>query len=85
VVGVVEALEVECPFSEVDERGEALLTEEALVEGVIEVLDGSVSPRLARRHEPGSHALMETEADDEAEAFGGGEGATVVELMPMSA
>jgi hypothetical protein len=53
VVGVVELLEGERALLEVGGRVEALLPEEAFVEGVVEVLDGAVPPRLARRYEAG--------------------------------
>ena len=50
-MGIVEALERAGPLGEVREADEALLAEEALVEGVVEVLDRAVAPRLPGRDE----------------------------------
>lgn len=51
VVGVVEVFEAAHPPGEVRETGEALAAEEALVEGVIEVLDDPLAPGLAEGHD----------------------------------
>jgi hypothetical protein len=53
----------------VSERGETLLAEEALVEGVVEVLDRAVAPRLPGRHEARGHPLVEACPHDQPETL----------------
>ena len=72
VLGVVEALERASAVGELGAAAEALLAEEALVEGVVEVLDRAVAPRLARRHpeaapqrpQRADHAVVGAVVDD---------------------
>jgi hypothetical protein len=58
VLAVVEGLERAGADHELLAVGEALLAEEALVEGVVEALDRAVTPRLAGRDEHRGGALV---------------------------
>src|SRR5205807_5051838 len=64
VMGVAEALERAGAFGQVLDAGEPLLAEDALLEGVVEVLDGAVAPRLAGRDEHRGGVLPKAHAHD---------------------
>ncbi len=83
VLGVVEILEVGHPSGQGGDIGEALGAKEALVEGVVVVLDNSLAPWLGEGDEDRDHALDETEAHHLAEVQSrAGERLLVVELGP---
>src|SRR5215216_3247299 len=79
VLGVVEALERAGPVGKLRAAAEALLAEEALVEGVVEVLDRA---RLSRRHEHRRDTLVDQHAHDLPDPGRCDERAAVVELRP---
>ena len=78
----MEALERAGTLGQVREVGEALLAEEALIEGVVEVLDRAVAPRLPGRDEHRCGALVKAHTHDLAQPGRGDERAAVVRLDP---
>src|SRR5256885_1628168 len=68
---------------QVRDVGEAFLAEEPLVEGVVEVLDRAVAPRLPGGDEHRRGVLAQAHAYDLAQPGRGAERAAVVELDPL--
>lgn len=68
MLSVVEALERERALDEMGQSVEALLAEEALLEGVVEVLDRAVAPRFAWRDEHERDLLMQADPGDLSQA-----------------
>src|SRR5579884_2841666 len=64
VLGVVEAFERAGALGQVVDAGEAFGAEEPLLEGVVEVLDRAIAPRLPGRDEHRGGALVQAHADD---------------------
>src|SRR6266540_2122170 len=83
VIGVVKALEAQQPPREVREIAEALAAEEALVEGVVEVLDDTLAPGLAEGDEHRYDPEGQTEPDRPRQPAAVLRDEPVVELEPL--
>ncbi len=76
---VAEPLELPGALDQMIEAAEALLAEEAALEGVVEMLDRAIAPPFPWRDEHGRDLLVQTDPDDLSEAGRADERPAVVE------